>query len=204
MKKFASTFVVARGLVSLSARWALAVLIVGACGGCEGAVDDGAGAGAGSTDQLGQVSISLSVTPTDILCLRVTGDGPDRTVVRDVDLPAAGDPISATLTGIPLGPVTFTGQAFGAACTDVTASTIADWISDPTTVSVSLSHIAAVALTMHRNGRAKVTIDFSDEPLCSAVGAACVSSSTCCSHSCSKGVCVGAADGGTDGSPDGN
>jgi hypothetical protein len=204
MKMFASTLAVARGLVSLPARWALAVLIAGAAsGGCEGAVADSAGA-AGSPDQLGQVSISLSVTPTDILCLRVTGDGPDRSVVRDVDLPAAGDPISATLTGIPLGPVTFTGQAFSAACSDVTASTVADWISDPTTVSVSLSHIAAVALTLHRNGRAKVTIDFSDEPLCSAAGAACLSSSTCCSHSCSKGICAGPADGGMDSNPDGN
>ncbi len=109
-----------------------------------------------------------------------------------------------TLTGIPLGPVTFGAQAYAAACGDVSKSTVADWVSDPTTVSVALGHIASVELTMHRNGRAKVTIDFPDEPLCSPEGVACASASTCCSHSCGKGVCRATSDGGTGADPDGN
>ena len=193
--------VLGRGLVSSLARGALAVLAAGAFGGgCMGGVGEPSGEG------LGQVSVSLAVVPADIMCLRVTGDGPDRNVVRDVDIAvAAMGPITATLTGIPLGPVTFTAEAFGAVCTDVTKSTVADWVSDPTTVSVSLGHIASVELTMHRNGRAKVTIDFPDEPVCSPEGAACVTASTCCSHSCSKGLCKASADadGGTGAGPDG-
>ena len=174
-------------------RHALALLIGGALAGCAGQFDDSSGAGA----ELGQVSVSLSVVPADILCLRVSGEGADRTVVRDVDIPSA-QPITATLTGIPLGPVTFTAQAYAAACGAVTASTVADWVSDPTTVSVALSHIATVDLTMHRNGRAKVTIEFPDEAVCSPVGAACATSSTCCSHACSKGACKDVPDAGSD------
>jgi len=198
---FAFPVLLGPGLVSSLAWGALAVMAAGALGGgCMGAVDEPPG------EALGQVSVNLSVVPADILCLRVTGDGPDRSVVRDVDISAAAmGPITATLTGIPLGPVTFNAQAFAAACTDVTKSTIADWVSDPTTVSVSLGHLASVDLTMHRNGRAKVTIDFPDEAVCSPEGAACVSASTCCSHSCSKGLCKASADadGGTGASADG-
>ena len=191
MKIFAAT-VLGRGLFSTLVRYAMVGLTGGTLAGCAGQADDAPGGA-----ELGQVSVSLSVVPTDILCLRVSGAGPDRTVVRDVDIPSA-QPITATLTGIPLGPVTFTAQAYAAACGAVTASTVADWVSDPTTVSVTLSHIAAVELTMHRNGRAKVTIDFSDEAICSPGGAACATSSTCCSHACSKGACKDVPDGGSD------
>ena len=172
-------------------------LALGSFMGCMGGIEPAPG-----DDGLGQVSVSLSVVPADIQCLRVTGDGPDRSVVRDLDISAAA-PLTATLTGIPLGPVVFGAQAFSAACGDVTKSTVADWVSDPTTVSVSLSHLASVELTMHRNGRAKVTIDFPDEPLCSPEGAACASASTCCSHSCSKGACKAIPDGGSGTTADG-
>jgi hypothetical protein len=180
------------GLVSALARGALAVLAAGSLGGCMGSVGEPP-----AGEALGQVSVSLAVVPADIQCLRVTGDGPDRSVVRDVDIAATmgmTGPITATLTGIPLGPVTFSAQAFADACPGVTKSTIADWVSDPTTVSVSLGHLASIDLTMHRNGRAKVTIDFPDEAVCSPEGAACVSATTCCSHSCSKGLCKASAD----------
>jgi hypothetical protein len=191
--KALSSKVLGPGLGSTLMRYALAVLIGGALAGCAGQPDDSPGA----SGDLGQVSVSLSVVPADILCLRVSGEGGDRTVVRDVDIPSA-QPITATLTGIPLGPVTFTAQAYAAACGAVTASTVADWVSDPTTVSVALSHIATVDLTMHRNGRAKVTIEFPDEAVCSPAGATCVTSSTCCSHACSKGACRDVPDAGSD------
>ncbi|MEA2697957.1 MAG: hypothetical protein QOI66_2228 [Myxococcales bacterium] len=190
--KTLSSKVLGPGLASTLMRYALVVLIGGALAGCAGQPDDSSG-GAG----LGQVSVSLSVVPADILCLRVSGEGADRTVVRDIDIPSA-QPITATLTGIPLGPVTFTAQAYAAACGAVTASTVADWVSDPTTVSVALSHIATVDLTMHRNGRAKVTIEFPDEAICSPAGAACTTATTCCSHACSKGACKDVPDAGSD------
>lgn len=191
---FAFSVLVGRGLLSSLARGALAVFALGALGGCEGVESPG--------EDLGQVSVSLAVVPADIQCLRVTGEGADRSVVRDLDIGGAA-PLTATLTGIPLGAVTFSAEAFAAACADVTKSTVADWVSDPTTVSVALGHVASVDLTMHRNGRAKVTIAFPDEPLCSPEGAACVSGSTCCSRSCSKGVCKAIPDGGSDGGDDG-
>src|SRR5579872_3941499 len=128
MKKqaFAFPMFCGRGLLS-----SLALLALGAGGGCAGVESPG--------DELGQVSVSLSVVPADIQCLRVTGDGGDRSVVRDLDVGGAA-PLTATLTGIPLGPVTFAAQAYAGACADVTKSTIADWVSDPTTVSVALGH----------------------------------------------------------------
>jgi hypothetical protein len=181
-------------LSSLLLPGALALLLAGA--GCEGLIQPAPG-----ETELGQVKLSLAAVPTDILCLRVVAAGTERTATRDIDI-TAGQPVAVTLAGIPLGPVEFTAQAFGKACGEVTATTVADWVSDPTTVSVSLSHLASVELTMHRNGRAKVSIDFPDEPICSPPGASCASGSTCCSRACSKGLCKPSVDGGNDADDD--
>ncbi len=193
MKTYAATLFLGRGLVSSLVRYGLAVSIAGALAGCNDGGERGAGAG---DSDLGQVSLSLSAVPADIHCLRVTGAGTDRTITRPLEI-TAGQPLGATLTGVPLGPVVFTAQAFEKTCDDVTASTAAEWVSDPTTVSVALGHLTSVELTMHRNGRTKVSIDFPDEPICSPAGAACASATTCCSRGCSKGVCKAAADAGS-------
>ncbi len=109
-----------------------------------------------------RVAITLSAVPDDVQCLRITAAGPSRTVVREIEI-MGGQSFSEILTGLPIGSVTFTGDAFVASCDSVTKSTIAGWASDPVMVSVALGRQASVALTMHRNGRVKVGVDFVDE-----------------------------------------
>jgi hypothetical protein len=143
-----------------------------------------------------QVMLAIAVVPTEVRCVRVTAAGPGRTLVRELDA-VGGMPLSKSLAGLPLGTVTITGEAFPSACDAVTKSTIPAWVSDPVDVSIVLGHSTTVELTMVRNGRAKLDINFSDEPACSAGGTSCLGGSECCSKTCSAHVCTGAdADGG--------
>jgi hypothetical protein len=134
------------------------------------------------------VTLALAEVPAEIGCLRVTAAGVDRTAARDFAV-TPGQPFTTVLTGVPLGTVAFSAGAYPGSCEEVTASTHPAWISEEEIVAVVLGRQASVSLTLHRNGRAKVTIDFADEPACTATGAACVSSSQCCSRSCSRGTC---------------
>jgi hypothetical protein len=156
-------------------------------------------AGCGLTppeDDLGQATLAIAVVPTDVRCVRITATGPGRTMVRELDV-MGGTPLTQSLAGLPLGRVTVLGEAFPGACDAVTKSTIATWVSDPIDVSVVLGRSSTIELTMVRNGRAKIDVSFSDEPICSAAGASCLSAGECCSHSCMAHVCA-AGDGGAE------
>jgi hypothetical protein len=136
----------------------------------------------------GEVVLAINSVPVDVACIRVSASGPDRAVSRELDV-MAGAALNEPFSGLPLGTVVFTAEAFSAACESVTKATVPAWISDPAPTAVVLGRIASVALTLHRNGRAKVGIDFSDEPACSPPAAACLTSAECCSRACGRGVC---------------
>ncbi len=169
-------------------RTALALTAVVAMGGC---LDESA-----RDANTSQVVIALSAVPDDVQCLRVTAVGTGRTVVREFEV-AAAQAFSEALTGVPLGTVSFTGEAFGARCASVSRTTHPGWVSDDVAASVVLGRQSTVALSMHRNGRVKVGVDFADEPACSAVADMCQSNNECCSHNCSHGLCEAAPDGGS-------
>ena len=141
--------------------------------------------------------LTVALVPPDVACVRITAAGPGRTVVRELGV-SAGAMINEAFSGLPLGTVVFKGEAFSGDCDAVTKTTIPGWASEPETVAIVLGHLTTVSLTLNRNGRGKVNVDFNDEPTCSPGGAACISSSECCSKSCSHGVCGGGADGGVD------
>lgn len=145
-----------------------------------------------------QVMLSLAVVPADVQCLRVTAVGPGRTAVREFEVPS-GQAFSEALSGLPLGTIVFTGEAFAASCDALTRTTHGSWVSDEVSASVVLGRQASVALTMHRNGRVKVGVDFADEPACAAASASCQTNSECCGHSCAHGQC--AAESGADAGP---
>lgn len=142
-----------------------------------------------------QVTLAITSVPADVACVRITAAGPGRTAVREVDV-APGAMVNEPFSGLPLGTVVFKGEAFAGRCDAVTKATIPGWVSDPVTVSIVLGRSVTVDLTLNRNGRAKVVVDFSDEPACSGTAAACLTSSECCSKSCVRGSCQG-VDGGT-------
>ncbi len=136
-----------------------------------------------------QATLIIQTVPADVSCLRITATGPGRALVREISV-RSGNTLTENLSGLPLGQVVFTGEAFPADCGAVTKATLPGWVSEPVTVSIILSRIATVNLTLSRNGRAKVGIDFTDDPACSPVAEICRLSNECCSHQCDRGVCV--------------
>jgi hypothetical protein len=145
-----------------------------------------------------QVVLAISAVPSDVTCVRLTAAGPGRVVTREVDV-MAGAEVSEAFGGLPLGTVEFTGEAFTGACTAVSKATIPAWVSEPVQEAVVLGRIVTVALTLHRNGRAKVVLDFADEATCIPTGSACLTSAECCARSCLRGLCQPRDAGGDDG-----
>ena len=142
-----------------------------------------------------QVMLSMPSVPADVACVRITATGPGRTVVRELPV-SPGAAIDEPFSGLPLGTVVFKGEAFSADCDAVTKTTIPGWASDPETVAIVLGRLSTVSLTLNRNGRAKVAVDFNDEPVCTPAAAACITGGECCSKSCKSGVCQESPDGG--------
>jgi hypothetical protein len=141
-----------------------------------------------------QALLTIATVPPDVACVRITAAGPGRTVVREVGV-SPGATLSESFSGLPLGTVQWKGEAFAADCEAVTKTTTPGWASEPETVAIVLGKLTTVSLTLNRNGRGKVNIDFNDEPTCTAEGGSCVANAACCSKTCSKGLCLG-ADGG--------
>jgi len=160
-------------------------------------------AGGGSGEGEGSVQLALAEIPADVACIRVNAAGAERTLVRNLGV-EPGKTFTTTLAGVPLGAVVFSAGAFAAACDDVTASATPAWVSEEDTVAVVLGRQATVSLTLHRNGRAKVSLDFADEAACTATGAACLASAQCCSRSCVRGTCQAAGTGGAGGGGSGS
>ena len=148
-----------------------------------------------SPGEVEQVRLYIGEVPADVRCVRITAAGTGRTVERELDV-TGGTALSENLSGLPVGTVTFTGEAFAAACSGVTKSTIGAWASAPVQASIVLGRLTTVELVMVRNGRARVGVTFTDEPACTALGAACRVNSECCSKECAAGVCAPGGDAG--------
>jgi hypothetical protein len=82
------------------------------------------GGSAPPPEELGQAVLHISAVPEDVQCLRITAAGPGRTVAKELAVNGTAA-LSQNLTGLPLGTVIFTGEAFPAACTSVSKSSIA-------------------------------------------------------------------------------
>jgi hypothetical protein len=134
---------------------AFALLATVASPGC----DDGQGA---QPDEGGQAMLSLATIPDTVTCIRVTAAGEFRTSVNDFDV-VPGDTLAQALTRLPEGAVVFSANAYAAACDSVTKSTIPTWLSDEKTVNLMQGRSASVTLTLYKNGRAKVTVEFADQ-----------------------------------------
>jgi hypothetical protein len=106
----------------------------------------------------GVAEVALTAVPSDVQCVVIVAAG-TRTVQQSFDV-APGQPALLSLSGLPSGAVTFSGQAFSGACASVTGSSVPAYVADPVTVQVSPPTVASVSLFMHRNGQASVGIDF--------------------------------------------
>ncbi len=113
-------------------------------------------------DESGQALLSLAPIPDDVTCVRVTAAGESRSSVNDFDV-VPGETLTQALTGLPVGAVVFSANAYSAACASVTKSTIPMWISDDKTVNLVQGKSSSVTLTLYKNGRAKVSVEFADQ-----------------------------------------
>jgi len=118
--------------------------------------------GAQQTAESAQAMLSVGTIPDDVVCVIVTAAGEFRTEVRSFDV-TPGSTLSEALTGLPVGSVAFSANAYAKACGDVTKSTAPMWISDSKTVNLVQGKSSSVTLTLYKNGRAKVTVEFADQ-----------------------------------------
>ncbi|MFH0882468.1 MAG: hypothetical protein V2A56_05750 [bacterium] len=114
--------------------------------------------GCGEQEDIGNAQVALSQVPLDVQCIRLTATG-TRTVVRTYDV-NPGFPVVLDISGLPIGQVTFIGEAFPTPCSGVNDLSVASWIAEPVTATVSAGSPPTVALVLRPNGRAAVCLDF--------------------------------------------
>jgi len=112
--------------------------------------------------ETGELLLSVSAIPENVACIRVTITGEFRDVVGDFTV-AQGDTLTQSFTGLPVGAVVFSANAYSQACTSVTKSTVPMWVSEDKTVNIVQGKSSTVTLTLFKNGRAKVTVEFGDQ-----------------------------------------
>ena len=103
------------------------------------------------------------VPPSGVQCVRLTASTTSK-VERQLFSVFPGQDTRLVVSGLPSGSVTFDGDAFDLACSDVTGKSFPTWISDTQTVTLSPSVVAKVFLTFRENIRARVSLDFVGTP----------------------------------------
>jgi hypothetical protein len=136
----------------------LGFFVLAQAAGCD---NDRGGGGAAATED-GQAMLSVGIIPENVACVIVTVTGEFRSVVRNFDV-APGDTLVEALTGLPVGAVAFSANAYAQACTSVSKSTAPLWLSEEKTVNLVQGKSSSVTLTLVKNGRAKVTVEFADQ-----------------------------------------
>jgi hypothetical protein len=116
--------------------------------------DDGASA-------FGRATLEVRAVPADVACLRLRAAGA-RVVERELDV-APGASVTVAFEGLPLGVLEFDGAAYPHPC--ATASERPTFVAAKVRALVEATNVTRVLLTMLRDGRAAVEVDFeSAEP----------------------------------------
>jgi hypothetical protein len=126
----------------------------------------------------GRAVVALTSVPMDVLCVRVSATGLTRSGGKDFDVAAGQSSARLALSGLPLGLVTFSAEAFSTACAAVATGDVPDWISDPVDATLRRGQVAQVALSMKRNGRSGISIDFPDDEVAAGDPSQCPTSAT--------------------------
>jgi cysteine-rich repeat protein len=109
----------------------------------------------------GAATFAITQTPPDVRCVQITAVG-SRAVSRRFPLAEGQSTASLSLTGLPLGDLTFSGAAFSISCGAIEVDTAPDWIADPVTATVVTGPAIVVHLEFRRNGQASAIVDFVD------------------------------------------
>jgi hypothetical protein len=133
----------------------------------------------------GQIEVAITSAPDDGTCIQISVTG-TRSVERDFDVKPGQDTV-LSLNRLPLGAVTVNANAFAGVCASLTSASVPTWVGDPVTTTLFPGVIGRIVITLIRNGRLAVGVDFNDDPT-SFFSAACVD--------CLKSNCASALNGG--------
>jgi hypothetical protein len=112
--------------------------------------------------ETGTAMLSVGTIPDGLACVRVTAAGEFREVVTDYPV-TPGLTFSESLSGLPVGKVLFSANAYAQECDSITKSTAPMWLSDEKSATIAQGKSTSVTLTLYKNGRAKVTVEFADQ-----------------------------------------
>jgi hypothetical protein len=115
-----------------------------------------------ATTEGGEAMLTVGTIPDGVACIRVWVVGELRSVESDFAV-VPGDTLVQALTGLPVGEDLFSANAYAQACGSVTKSTVPMWLSDEKKANVAQGKSSSVTLTLYKNGRAKVTVEFADQ-----------------------------------------
>jgi hypothetical protein len=150
---------------------ALSVVGIGACGSDPTPTE--------VSESVGDIEVALTNAPSDVSCVKVSVVG-SRTDVRSFDL-TTGKKASFSLSGLPVGVVSVSADAYPVACNKVSAGLDPSWYSEAVAARIQIGSIVHVALSMIHNGKASVGVDFDENNAPTQPGqpplAACTTSS---------------------------
>ena len=132
-------------------------------------------------DDTGRVEFALVMVPTDVQCITITAIG-SRVRQQDFIVVPAQTSVLA-MNGLPVGAVTFSGQAFNGPCGGGgPMGPSPTYVADPVTAQINATGVTSLALNMRRNGQASISVDFETGGMCGVAGAACspTSPNACC------------------------
>lgn len=110
-------------------------------------------------DDVGVVQLSLTRAPDSIRCVEVNIES-SRKVVRRLDV-TPGQSSTFSLTALPTGLAKLTGAAHMAACDAVPEGATPEYVSEvPVYARIAVRDVAHVVLSLVRNGRVSVGVDF--------------------------------------------
>ncbi|MGC4087140.1 MAG: hypothetical protein QM756_04395 [Polyangiaceae bacterium] len=139
--------------------WLLVCLTAGAFAACS---SDGTQKDAAEGDS-GELSLAITSVPSDVACVSVTVKGA-RNSTQSFDV-TPGANATYPLSKLPLGIVTVSAEAFPTACKAVVAGAVPAYLTNaPVSVRVDPLLVNTITLSLIRNGRIGVGIDFENSP----------------------------------------
>ena len=132
-------------------------------------------------EDTGRVELALVVVPTDVQCIHIVATG---SRVKEQNFSVMSGQMSVlSMNGLPVGQVTFSGEAFPGGCNGAPMMPLPTYVADPISVQIGATVVTSLALNMRRNGQASISVDFeTGGGMCGGAGSACspTSPNACC------------------------
>jgi hypothetical protein len=114
----------------------------------------------GAPESVGEIDVALTNAPSDVACVEIAVQGARRDV-RKFDL-ATGKKASLSLSGLPVGVVSVSANAYASPCNQVTQGVDPSWYSEAVGAKIRAGVVSHVSLRMIHNGKVSVGVDFDE------------------------------------------